>query len=535
MLNIPVQNSSNRELELKVAKLQLLKRKFLEKCKEVSWLGVDYILSWNNINWFKPTYFHKKWHLIIDKLKENAKLIKEGKADPKDVKTKALFIAPRGHGKSMQLVVGRFVYEIGMNPNIRAKIVCNSEKRAFERISAVKDHIENNDHVHELFPDLAPQSKNEDWSKTHLVVRRSIISPDPTLDGYGILTTAVGGRSDFAVFDDVVDERNAISYPKMKEQIKRIFFDVWMNILEPWGVAIVVATPWTNDDLYAYIEKELADQFYIVKDVIKEDLEPIWPEKFSKQFLMNKKRENERAFARAFLCKPIAEDEIIFNEAMLTLCFNKAKEKNIEYAKKYDECHYFMGVDLNAKIKTGKSRGCIFIMGVFPDGTKYPAEILVGKWSSPDTARLLIDRYFAWGCDVAFVENNAYQEAILQWIADMGVHDINLQGIYTGAKKMSEVFGVPSLAIEFQNGIWAFPDNSKHDSNCTCGLCEFINELKSYPLGKTDDTIMACFFAKEAYRQTYGDFLKGMEGIRVYEIENDDGDLKVMEISSEAI
>ena len=514
-----INKSVEQQLQLlKAKKAQLLEQKYLAELRKNSWAAVHYVLSYSNPGFLPMAAFHKRWHQTVDLLKRNAKAIRDRTAPVKNLKTKALFICHRNSGKSFNLAIGRPLYELGEDPNLRIKIVCNAENRAYERVDAIKKHIEVNENVRKLWPHLKPQSKTHNWSRTRIIVERSLILPDPSVEGYGILTTSVGSRGDFIILDDVCDERNTLTYPKMRDQIKRIFSDVWLNVLEPWGICIVLGTPWHQDDLYGYIQDELKDEFLIVKDVIPKTLEPIWPEKMTKEWLIKKRNElKEKAFARAYFCEPISKDEVLFDFDTLEFCKTKGQQVGAQLGKKIEGARYFAGVDLASRLTSGSSRTCIFTVALLPDGTRVPVEVVVGHFTGPQTARLIIDRYNEWKHDLIFVENNSYQQTLLQWISDLG-HSLPIEGYYTGEKKYNLNFGVPSLAIEFQNGMWAFPDTSNHPSDCTCGFCTFLQELSEYPIGKNDDTIMAALLAKEAIRRTYSGTADFSEVLRVYEI-----------------
>ena len=57
--------------------------------------------------------FHEEWQYLISEY------------------NRVLIVAPRGHGKTMQ-VAARIVWEIGRNPNIRIKIIGATEEKAKE-------------------------------------------------------------------------------------------------------------------------------------------------------------------------------------------------------------------------------------------------------------------------------------------------------------------------------------------------------------------------------------------------------------------
>lgn len=174
----------------------------------------------------------------------------------------ACIIAPWGHGKSTQLVIGRTLWEVGRNPNIRIKIVCNSDENARSRVSAISGYISEDADFGSVFPDIKPAVR-EQWTQHRFFVQRTSRSIDPTVEAKGILTTGTGGRCDGIIFDDPVDQRNSLDNPAMQPKIIDNFKNVWMSRLEPRGWAMYVCTRWTSSDLTAVLleDPELANGY----------------------------------------------------------------------------------------------------------------------------------------------------------------------------------------------------------------------------------------------------------------------------------
>ena len=38
----------------------------------------------------------------------------------------------------------------------------------------------------------------------------------------------------------------------------------------------------------------------------------------------------------------------------------------------------------------------------------------------------------------------------------------------------------------------------RHQLTCQCPFCTWVREMKDYPIGKYDDTVMGSYFAREA-------------------------------------
>jgi phage terminase large subunit-like protein len=212
---------------------------------------------------FRQQWFHDEWSRAWD------------------TRRRVLIIAPRDHGKTSQ-IVGRVLYELGKNPNLRIKVVCAADGRAKERLFEVKQHIEHNRRLREVFPNLRPDEGAE-WSKHKIVVERTARHRDASVEALGITSSATGGRCDLLIADDVVDSRNALSFPALRKQIKQSWKSDWTNLLEPESRIWYICTLWHKDDLSHELmgNKTFTTLFYAVG----EDFGSLWPGKWSSELL----------------------------------------------------------------------------------------------------------------------------------------------------------------------------------------------------------------------------------------------------------
>lgn len=162
-------------------------------------------------------------------------------------------LAPFGTGKTVQCVVGLCGWEIGHDPSVRIKVVCNTDTKARERVSAVGNLIRSP--AYQLtFPRIRPVNPETSrvrpkWTEGAILVARPGGAIDPTVSAHGILASGVGGRADFLLFDDVVDRKNALDEPKLRDKVRDDFDDVWMSRLVPGGRVLYIGTPWHKADL----------------------------------------------------------------------------------------------------------------------------------------------------------------------------------------------------------------------------------------------------------------------------------------------
>jgi len=256
---------------------------------------------------FKQGKMHREWQAALGASK------------------RVMIVAPRLHGKTAS-VIGRSIYELGKDINQQIKIICQSDSKAVKRLQEIREHVTTNEYIHRVFPELHPSRLMEE-NKHQLRYDRKIISKDPSIDVAGITSSASGDRATIIVADDVVDRRNAITLPRVREQIKEAWDD-WINLLPPWGRLWYICTLWHHEDLshklmlndsyqvcWYEIDLKTFGSYSRAHDGTEtRSDEPLWPPEdggpWSKERLEERKKElGTRAFARGFSNSPMGEDE----------------------------------------------------------------------------------------------------------------------------------------------------------------------------------------------------------------------------------
>lgn len=484
-------------------------------------------------------------------------------------------LAPRDHGKTGQMI-GRVLWELGRNPDLRIKVVRNSDPKAREFLFALTQHMQNNSRLHRVFPHLRIEKGLDEAAQatgSKILVKRKKQSPDASVEACGVTSTATGGRADIIIFDDIVDFRNAIANPAMRPKIKQSFYSVWLNLLEPWGRIVYIATVWHTDDLtheimrnpeYNFMVLRVAEDFGSIqaddgrtfplwewdwaedprnqeagsitglwedptvrgKILLKKELDDgavrflvkfangvRWidaqdtvVEKWTARALKARSREiGQREFDRGYRNRALSDDEATFPEAVV----DGMVDRNMHPHDIPADWPRFGGVDLAISKQDQAAYTVFFVLAVNPkDGERVPEKIVRGKFGSPETVDILEELHHRHNVQMWYVENNAYQEAVLQWIEykrKQGLmknpEPIPLKGFMTGKQKADPFVGLPGVATEMANGGWRLPlGDGPHRSDCTCARCVWVQELKTYPIGKNTDTVMASWFAREAAR-----------------------------------
>lgn len=359
---------------------------------------------------------------------------------------------------------------------------------------AVGGHIRQNSWLHQVFPRLRLQA-GLPRTQNQITVERRVPHKDPSLEALGVLSSATGKRADLLIFDDVVDFRNALALPALRTTIKAAFWGNWMNMLEPQGRLIYIATPWHRQDLTS--ELMAHPRFSFLCHPIDEAYTPLWPQKWSSEILRRREAEiGRREFARAFRLLALSEEEVLFPWSLLA----GTLDRSLAPAAVDPSWPRFMGVDLAISLSPAADYTAFFVLAVDFKGQRYPLEAHRGHLSSLATAKVLQELYWRHRPQIILVESNAYQKALLEW---MGAAEpaLPLKAYVTGSQKMNSQWGLPSLAVEMERGLWHIPLGDKeHAVNCICGLCRWLAEMAEYPLGRHDDLVMAGFLAREAAR-----------------------------------
>ena len=216
---------------------------------------------------------------------------------------KALVELPRDHGKSFQ-VCARIVWELGKNPGLRVKVVCATDAVAAERARFLRDTIARNAAVWTVFPRLKPAAP---WAADAFTVVRPAEAIGPSVAAFGVGAGSTGTRADLLVCDDIVDVRSLHSRAE-RDRTADYFANNLLNLLEPDGRFWGLFTPWHLDDLNARLKKNAA--FPLFRRAVGLDCEPVWPEKWPREALLNRKAEiGSASFARGYRLLPVSEDD----------------------------------------------------------------------------------------------------------------------------------------------------------------------------------------------------------------------------------
>ena len=410
-------------------------------------------------------------------------------------------LAPWRHGKTEQVVISKTLQWLGEDANNRIKIVCNSDDNAAARVDTISKYITESKEYQDVFPNVVPGDKTQ-WSRHKLIVKRDSFSKDGSVEAWGVNTSGTGTGCDFLICDDPVDLRNAILNPAMRKQVKQSLRNVWFSRLTPDGFKLYIATVWHNDDATAELRKNSQWCFLVIK--VSADFScfecesplkgkykiPLWEEQWPKNRLVKQFKDlGPRAFNRGYRQEALSDEDRTFPS------YQKVFKTGVRWQDIVrPDWPRVGGMDPFGQWVV------IFTLAVGPHGMRYPIEVKRGKWGPTRSINELINAYRQHRHQIICVENNAAQEAIVQWALEKGERSMPIVPFTTGKQKADPAMGLPGMEVEFCNDSWVCAMGSEHAPDCECGFCVWYKELQNHPIDTASDTVMASWFAREAAR-----------------------------------
>jgi len=377
------------------------------------------------------------------------------------------------------ILVGRVLWELGNNQNLRIKIVCQSDDKAKERLYEVQRHIEENPRLKFVFPNLLPAGKGE-WSKHKMYVRRTIVARDASVHALGILSTATGGRSDLNICDDVVDRRNAILQPKQRENVKMSFKGDFSNLLLPGGRTWYIATKWHKDDLTHDLLRN-KDRIYAIREyAINENLDPIWEAMWPRAALSRQRKKIGKVeFDRGFRNIALSGDVIVIQPHWI---------KYRPLRQFPDDLHLVVAYDLAISGKKSSDYFAWCVEGWSPSEKKmFVLSAGHAKLSFFQQFKRVVADWLKWRARRIIIETIGYQAALAQELDRVTM--LPVYGFKPSADKGTRLLEV-SPYIETGNVIFADHLDPERDQ-ATQERGDLVSELTEFPLYVTDDVMDA--------------------------------------------
>lgn len=334
-------------------------------------------------------------------------------------KKKLLILVPRGCFKSSVITIGYTLWRIVRNPQDRVLIANATYPMATQFLSQVKNHLQRNSTLIEVFGNLAATSDN--WREDRIAISRekSYEQKEPTVWAQGMSANTTGSHFSLAILDDIVAREN-ISTKDQIEKTKNFYRDV-LDLVDatPDGVkqVIMVGTTWHWDDLYAWIqepENGLSEDFAVLKLPAYEGEwgtgTLLFPKRLGwKQLEELKRQQGVSHWSAQYMLNPVPEENAVFKRVFRY--YEETDLKGIRMNK-------FITIDPAVSEKKEADFSAMICVGVDANNDWYILDV----WRDKVQPKRLIEQIFYW--DEKWkpisigIETVAFQKALQFFIYD---------------------------------------------------------------------------------------------------------------------
>jgi hypothetical protein len=420
-------------------------------------------------------------------------------------------------GKSIQIGVGRIIWEIGTDPNVRIVLLGANEDAAEKLARRIRREIDYNPRIKEVFPNLRRSGRRGDsWSDSDFTVARTLEMTDPTVQARSVGSRNLNGsRSDIIVIDDLLnfDVTHSIL---VRNKLEVWFDEIVLSRVQDdyetgeYGRCFWIGNPWHADDLSQRLKKRpgwrhMTTAVVENPEAPESQWRPKWPRQWPLQRIFDKRSTmamSSFSFARKYLCLILDEAQRRFKRSWINHML--AQGRGRELLEKQPVGRYgaplrcFTGLDPGVGEKDIDAVSCLFTVAIDHAGRRCVIDIRSGRWTGPELLDQCESVSKTYDSELV-VESNATQRWMQQFAQDRG---INARTFFTGAhNKWSEEYGVESLAIEMKNGLWIAPSGRDGES-IPEEVSSWCSECLDYDPGMhTGDRLMASWLAREGARQ----------------------------------
>ena len=416
-------------------------------------------------------------------------------------------------GKTSLVSIGRVLWEIGRNQNIRILVLSSASGMAKKIVKSIKTYIESSAEYHMVFPNVVPDKSDTTgrWRDDSFIVRRRAMPKDPTLEASGYGGNVLGGRYDLVIIDDYLTAENTYS-----DHLRQKYYGWLKSTIEGRKTAHTrlwfIGNAWHLDDAmhrYAAEGRTYSKKYPIMTDGVS-SWPAVWPLHRIEAEIQDRGPVEAQ---RSLFCNAVSDADRRFKWAYIEIALRLGEGVALAPRLAMEPLGYrtVPGVDLAVtKRDTGDETAIVTASIREKNQERQLLNIQAGHWSGPEIVERLKDVHDRFHSHI-WVESNAQQMFIKQFLNDQTA--IPVRAHFTGKNKHDPAFGIESVAIEFSAGKWLLPNGgdfqglstdmgTRMQSRMHPEIKKLIDEMLRYdPASHTGDRLMALWIAREGARK----------------------------------
>jgi predicted phage terminase large subunit-like protein len=324
-----------------------------------------------------------------------------------------------------------------------------------------------------VFPELRP---GRPWEATGFTIARPAQIIGPSVAAVGVGASSTGTRADLLVCDDVVDVK-ALRSRADRERVRAYFHENLVNLLEPDGRLWNLFTPWHADDLNSQLKRN--GEYALFRRAVGDDLTPIWPEKWPRERLEQRRREiGSVAFARAYRLVCVPDEDVPIRAAWIRFWIEPAPFESVVLA-----------VDPAVSTKARADASALVVLSRTATNEVRCLEAIARRVTAPALVDLIDDADRRWHPDVILFETNAAFAGIRDLLVRHARFGPKIRGVTQIKDKLSRV---SAFSVPVENGSFRLRgDGVNQVDPCQQAL---FDEITTFPFGEHDDLLDAAAF-----------------------------------------
>jgi len=395
-----------------------------------------------------------------------------------------ILMAPPGHGKTISAAI-RVLWEIGRRPSMRVGIMSATSELGDKILGMMSNNIEMNEDLHRTFPHLQ-KSNFETWGERRIQIKGYRgTKKDYTVETAGVGKKIYGARYDLVILDDIIDLQNS-STAGQRQKIVDWHDTMLLSRLMRGDREWIIGTPWNKYDAYHVLAERGIPCF---KYPVESKGVFLWPEQWDAARLAERKRKMTNwRFYQQYYMMDASPDASPFDIAALEACYVPDTHWRCTAMVPAD-WQFVTGVDLGIQKKKDSDR-TVFVTLATDGVKKLVIDIRAGKWGMKEKRMIAEALHRQYG-GVFVVESNAAQALMVEVLRDYTRVPVMSSTTKHGTK-INDEWGIPSLAIDVENGRWQIPALPTPPLE----VKEMLDEAIMYnPAAHTGDILMACYLA----------------------------------------